>query len=104
MLILRFRSRRIPTWLGMLWVVTLGLQSSALAILFVREPLSLAADAVGVVILAWFLVRAGRWRTTGVLLIASGLLGALWWGSKTCWIPWTSTSLNCCCGGRPAPC
>jgi hypothetical protein len=79
-LILRFRARGIPTWLGMLWVVVFGLQSSALAILFVREPLSLAADAVGVVILAWFLVRSSRWRTTGVLLIASGLLGALWWG------------------------
>jgi hypothetical protein len=80
MLVLRFRSRRIPTWLGVLCVVVFGLQSSALAILFVREPLLLAADAVGVAILAWFLLRAKRWRTTGVLLIASGLLGALWWG------------------------
>jgi hypothetical protein len=80
LLVLRFRRGRAPTWLGVLCVVVFGLQSGALAILFIREPMLLASDALAVAVFAWLLVRANRWRTTGVLLIACGLFGVLWWG------------------------
>ena len=80
MLLLRFRGRPIPTWLIRLVVVVLALQSGLGGIVCIRTPFVLASIALQTAVIVWFLWRAGRRTTTGILLIGTGALGALWWG------------------------
>jgi hypothetical protein len=80
MLVIRFRGQAIPTWLIRLAVVVLALQSGTGGIVFIRTPLMLISIALQTAVIAWFLWRGGRRTTTGLLLIGTGLLGALWWG------------------------
>jgi hypothetical protein len=80
MLVLRFRGQPIPTWLIRLAVAVLALQSGSGGIFFIRTPVMLVSIVAQTAVIAWFLWRGGRRTTTGVLLIGTGLLGALWWG------------------------
>lgn len=80
MLVLRFRGRSVPTWLVRVAIVVLGLQSGLATIVFIRQPIMLASVGLQTAVVGWFLWRAGRRATTGILLLATGLPGTLWWG------------------------
>lgn len=80
MVVIRFRGQAIPTWLIRLAVVVLALQSGSAGIVFIRTPVMLVSIVLQTAVIAWFLWRGGRRTTTGVLLIGTGLFGALWWG------------------------
>jgi len=80
MLILRFRGRTLPTWLIRSTVLLLALQSGVGGIIFIRTPPMLISIAGQTAVVVWLLWRAGRLTTTGILLIATGAFGAVWWG------------------------
>ena len=80
MLVLRFRGRTLPTWLIRATVLLFALQAGVGGIIFIRTPLMLISLAFQAAIVVWLLWRAGRRTTTGILLIATGMIGAGWWG------------------------
>jgi hypothetical protein len=80
MVSLRMRGRGVPTWLIRGSVTILGLQSGLAGIVFIRQPVMLVSITLQTAVLLWFLWRAGRRATSGLLLLTTGLLGFLWWG------------------------
>jgi hypothetical protein len=80
MLVLRFRGRTLPSWFIRSTVLLFALQAGVGGIIFIRTPPMLISLAVQAVIVVWLLWRSGRRTTTGILLIATGVFGAAWWG------------------------
>jgi hypothetical protein len=77
----RYRQQTIPRLAGYVGVAALGLGWSPTLIWFAGEPLRLLlAVACGTGVVALLLAFTHRYRLAGVLFLAVGLPGTLWWG------------------------
>jgi len=79
--ILRYRGRAVPPGVLRLAVALLGAGHGIGFIYFIEEPFTLAPLILIPALGTYWLVRSGRRVAAGLLLIAMGLPGALWWGS-----------------------
>jgi hypothetical protein len=80
-LVRRYRGQRTPRWVSWPAAFLLGFALSPAFILFITSPLWSGGLALLVGWTAWQLVRGGRFRVAGMLVLGLCLPGLLWWGS-----------------------
>jgi hypothetical protein len=76
----RYRGLPIPGWVLGSGSFVLGFSLSSALVLFVTEPIWVAALSAPALWIAWQGARRGRLRLAGLVVLGLALPGAVWWG------------------------